>query len=135
MASANLDLVHSIVAAWERGDFGSADWAHPEIEYVIDGGPAPGSWTGRAGMAAGARGILDAWDEGRVEADEYRELDAARVLVFARLTGRGRTSGMGVGLLRMKGAFLFHVHGGEVTRHVVYWDRERAVADLGLSSL
>jgi len=134
MASANLDLVHSIVAAWERGDFGSADWAHPEIEYVIDGGPEPGSWTGLAGMAAGARGILDAWEELRVEADEYRELDAARVLVFARLTGRGRTSGMGVGLLRITGTFLFHVHDGQVTRHVVYWDRERALADLGLSS-
>jgi ketosteroid isomerase-like protein len=30
------------------------------------------------------------------------------------------------------GAALFHIRGGKVTRLVLYWDRERAFAGLGL---
>jgi ketosteroid isomerase-like protein len=133
MASANLDLVRSIRAAWERGDYSSVEWAHPEVEFVIADGPAPGSWTGLAGMAEGWRGFLSAWREFRSEADEYRELDCERVLVLQHWGGRGKTSGLELGQTWAKGASLFHVRGGKVTRLVVYLDRERALADLDLA--
>jgi hypothetical protein len=78
MSSANVDLVRSIFAAWERGDFSSSEWAHAEIEFVIADGPTPGSWTGAAGMTGAWRGFLSAWEEFRTGADEYRELDHER---------------------------------------------------------
>jgi ketosteroid isomerase-like protein len=131
--SANLDLVRSIYAAWERGDYTSAEWAHPEIEFVIIDGPAPGRWTGLADMAEKTRDILSAWEGFRIEPEEYRELDGQRVLVFDRYSGRGKASGVDLGQMRTEGASLFYVRDGKVSRRVIYWDRERALADLGLA--
>jgi ketosteroid isomerase-like protein len=133
MASANLDLVRSIFADWERGDFSSAGWAHPEIEFVIAEGPSPGNWTGTAGMAEGFGDLVNAWEAYSVAADEYRELDVERVLVFLRLGGRGKTSGLDLQWMQTSAANLFHVRDGKVTRLVIYFDCERAFADLGLS--
>ena len=58
----NLDLARSIYADWERGDFSSTEWAHPEIEFVIVGGPDPGCSKGLSAMAEGWHGWLGAWD-------------------------------------------------------------------------
>jgi ketosteroid isomerase-like protein len=134
VASANVDLVRSIHAAWERGDWSSVEWAHPDIEFVIADGPSPGSWTGLAGMTEGWRDFLTAWEEYRVEADEYRELDGERVLVLAHLSARGKTSGLEIGQMRTQDAAVFHVRSGQVTRIVLYFDRERALTDLGLAA-
>jgi hypothetical protein len=109
MASANLDLVRSIMAPWDRGDYSSAEWAHPEIELVIVDGPAPGRWTGLAGLAEGFGEVLNAWEDFRVQADEYRELDGARVVVLSHRGGRGKTSGLELGQTRAKGASLWRV--------------------------
>jgi ketosteroid isomerase-like protein len=132
--SQNLDLVRSIYAEWERGDFSSAEWADPEIEFVAADGSEAGSWTGLTEMAKTVRDRLRAWEDPRVVATEYRELDDERVLVLFHQTGRGRMSGLELGPLGAKGAHLFHVGDGKVTKLVQYWDRDRALADLGLVS-
>jgi ketosteroid isomerase-like protein len=129
--SENIDLVRSIYADWEGGDFGSATWAHPEIQLVMIGGPDPGVWTGIAGMDEGWHRFLDAWEGFRVVADEYRELDPGRVLVLIHRSGRGRTSGLDVEQMGSTAADLFHIDDGKVTRLVNYWERDRAFADLG----
>src|SRR6478672_3980907 len=130
--SANRDLVRSIYADWERGDFSSADWAHPEIEYVVPDGPEPGTWTGLAAIADALHDELRAWEDFRSWSEEYRELDAERVLVLGHLSGRGKTSGVEVGEMQTKVAAVFHIRDGKVTRLVTYWNRDRALADVGL---
>jgi ketosteroid isomerase-like protein len=130
--SENLDLVRSIYAAWERGDFSATGWAHPEIEYVHADGPDPGTWNGLAGMAAGLRDFLSVWDEWWTSAEEFREIDDERVLALIHYAGRGKTSGVEVGAIRATGAALFNIRAGRVTRLAMYFDRERAFVDLGL---
>ena len=131
--SANLDLVRSIYAAQERGDFTAADWAHPEIEYVIADGPSPATWTGLAEMAEGQRDFLGAWEDFRLLVDECRELDDERVLVLGHSRGRGKASGVELDAAQRQVAALYQVRDGRVMRHVVYLDRADAFADLGLA--
>jgi ketosteroid isomerase-like protein len=64
--------------------------------------------------------------------DEYRELDDERVLVLIRRSGHGKTSGLELGQMRTQGAALWHIRDGKMTRLVDYFDRDRALADLGL---
>ena len=131
--SANLDLVRSIYADWERGDIlTAAEWAHPEIEFVIADGPEPGTWTGLAGMARATREVVSAYEPYRLGATEFKELDRERVLVLDHQIGRAKTSGVDFGQIETREATLFHIRRGKVTRLVRYLDRDRALADLGL---
>jgi ketosteroid isomerase-like protein len=131
--SANLDLVRSICAPWERGDYSSATWAHPEIELVILEGPVPGTWNGLTEMAEYYRQFLSAWDDVRTEVEEYRELDSDRVLALTRTSGRGKTSGMELDAISANTAALFYLRDAGVVKLVLYWNRERVRADLGLA--
>jgi hypothetical protein len=137
MASANVELVRSIFVAWERSDFGSVEWAHREIALVMAEGLDSGSWTGVSAWMEWRDDFLSAWEGFRLMADEYRELDDERVLVLATGRGRGRASGLELrGRDRRSGAVgavLFHVRDGKVTRQVIYLERDRAFADLGLA--
>jgi hypothetical protein len=53
--------------------------------------------------------------------------------VLAGNTGAREDGGVELGQVQPKGAALFHIHGGKVTRIAVYWSRERALADLGFA--
>src|SRR5947209_8677315 len=127
--SENLELVRSIYAEWERGDFpAQPEWADPAISFEVPDGPEPSIRTGIA-AAPGVEGFVELWETLRFIAEEYRELDDGSVLVLSRMRGRGKGSGVEVDQPR---AGLFQVCDGQVTRLALYWDRDRALADLGL---
>jgi hypothetical protein len=131
--SESLDRARSIFASWERGDFRSVEWADPEVEFVMVDGPTPGTWHGLPGMEEGWRDFLHIWDDWRVTAEGMREAGEERVLVLGRFSGRGKASGVELSDLSTHGACTIQTSGGKVTRVAIYWDRERALADLGLA--
>jgi hypothetical protein len=118
--------------ARKRGDYPSADWADQRIECGYADGPLAGSWTGLAGMAEGFRGISTVWKDLSQRAEEYVELDRERVLVLPIWSGRGKTSGIELNEVLARDASLPRIRNGRVMRLFVYFDRDRALADLGL---
>ncbi len=83
-------------------------------------------------MEANWRELQGAWEDHGIRADDYRQLEDERILLMARLSGRGRASGLDVALTGTA-ATIFTVRGAKVRKIVVYWDGDRAVADLGLT--
>jgi hypothetical protein len=80
-------------------------------------------------MADGWRQWLAAWDSYQAKAEEFRELDAAGVLVLVRVRGAE-----GPAACRRDGvANLLHVRDGKISRLCLYSNRDRALADLGLA--
>ncbi len=129
----NVGLIRTVCAPWQRGDFGSAEWADPQIEFGFADGPTPGTWTGIQAMGDAWREALRAFDRLEMDVEGYIPIDGERVLVLTTNTGRGKTSGFDLGELRTRGANVFHIRDGKVTKLVAYWDRDRALEALGLS--
>jgi ketosteroid isomerase-like protein len=130
VASTNLDIVRSIYAAWERGDYTSADWADPQIEFAFADGPEPGSWRGISNMSRRYSEWLSGWKDFSAAPEEYIVVDEKRILVLVHNRGRGRMSGLA--LDERSVANFFEISGGKVIRLVLYWNRNHALADLGL---
>lgn len=132
MSEENLELLRSIYSRWERGDYTETSWADPQIEFGFADGPAPTIAIGVDAMATTWRDALSVWSGLCAEAEKFIELDEVRVLVFTRNTGQGRGSGVELAEMLTRSANLFHFRGGKVTRLIIYFDRDRALADVGL---
>ena len=125
--------VGEVYDEWARGDYSSIDWAHPEIEFVIADGPAPGTWHGHEGMREAWRDLLSMWDDLHAVAEGFQQLDDGRMLVLMRNTGRAKSSGLELADVHTRGANVLTLRDDKVVRLVAYFSRDRALADLGLA--
>ena len=129
MSQENLEIVQRYLDHWnETGEF---LWAEidPDAEFVID--PASfvaGTYRGHEGLRELLRLTAEVFDEFRYEVDDM--VDAGdSVVVLGRICARGVKSGA---TGTQHGALVFRMRDGLVVAYKSYFDRQEALAAVGL---
>jgi ketosteroid isomerase-like protein len=131
MSSANVDVVRSIYAAWARGDFGSVEWADPEIEYVNPSGAIePGTRRGVAAFSRAVERVFEGWETWDME-PERLEAFGGQVAVIVRYRARGRGSGVEV---EGRESALWTVRDGKVVRYEWFHEPAEAFEAIGATT-
>jgi ketosteroid isomerase-like protein len=126
VSEGNVDIVRSVMAAFNRGDVEAVVALLDEDVEVLstDELPNPGRFHGPEGYLTWIGRWLDAWDEFTVEALELEAVDEHHVVAAVRQRGRGRLSGIET---TMNVANLFEVRDGRIVRFHIYADRQGAL--------
>jgi ketosteroid isomerase-like protein len=124
---ADLELVKGIFRAWERGDYSSVEWAHPDISYDV---PGPDREVrGIEQMSRAWIHWLQSYKDFRVEARSFHRAGDT-IVVEQAFHGEGRASG--IPLEEIVGAAAFTVRDGKVIRFRGYTNLPEALADAGI---
>ena len=126
MSDENVELIRRIYARWELGDFATAEFFDPRVEYVrvgAEGVGGPGEWQGVDEMWRALLEWFQAFEDIKIESERF--VDAgARVLVISRVTGRGRRSGLDV---EYEVGHVFTIGDGKILRWEDYRDPAEAL--------
>ncbi len=128
MSEKNVDLVRSITAEWEQGNYSSVAWADPDLELVGGDGSVT---VGLNEVGKRWAEFLEAWEDFATLAEEILDVGDDRVLALVRFQGRGRGSGAPVA--DFYGAQLFTLQNGKVVRLQLFTHRDDALEAAGLS--
>jgi uncharacterized protein len=134
MAPANVDLIRPIYEEFSRGNFRlSFDVYHPHMEWGwSDEFPGlAGVYEDRRDPNPRLRSWLSAWEDWRVEVEDYLEI-GDYVVVLASYRGRGKGSGVEI---RQLGAHVFRLRDGKVVRLEIFADREKAIESVRAAQL
>jgi len=127
MSLEDVEAVRRLYEAWLRGDMG-LELLHPEIS-MVESATLPGA-VSAYGIDAVTRYIesfAKYWEEVRFEPEEFLDAGGGRVLVVARLIGKGKRSGVEV---VRTWAYVWTVRDGLVSAMAGYADREEALKAL-----
>jgi ketosteroid isomerase-like protein len=130
MSQENVEIVRRLWEAWERRDTEAVlGLYHPAIVWESRDTPLTGSYRGREGVSQYFRDWMEAFEDYDAKAESF--IDAGdKVVVKAQLKGRGKASGVEVG---MPGWQVYRVEDGLIIRVDFFRSEVAAFQAAGLS--
>jgi ketosteroid isomerase-like protein len=131
MSHQDVELVRRAMEAWNREDIDDLiPLSDPEVEFVsIFAGMEGRTYRGYDGLRQYFADMRDAWAEFHREIEDVADAGSDQVVVFFRLVGTARASGVPVD---ESVTTLFRLRKGRLHRMVVYRDRDEALEAAGL---
>jgi ketosteroid isomerase-like protein len=130
MTLTNVEVVRRWLPHWMVNDWSRADeWFHPEVEFAFTVEPDLGTTRGIGPMSRAWNDYLNAWETFEGELEDI--IDAGEhVVVFGRIRGRGKTSGIEVDAAISN---VFTLRDGKIVRLALIPDRDEALRQVGLA--
>ena len=127
MSEANVEVLRAAYKGFNVNKQFDLDLLAPDVEFTQ---PEIGEsvYHGPEGVSRGVQELLDVFDDIRAEPEEFF-VRGSEVVVFVRLSGRARVSGVPVELPL---AHVFRFRGKQVDRWHAYADRREALEAVGL---
>jgi ketosteroid isomerase-like protein len=127
-ASADLQMLESLLAQWRRGEFWDAEPYADDVVFVVSG-PEGGEYHGLEGLGFAWRNFLSAWEDFRIEAERVVPGREGLYVLLMRNIGRGKGSGLEIDA---DVANLVTVREGKIARLEMFWDRDAALHAAGV---
>jgi ketosteroid isomerase-like protein len=126
----DVEVVKRVLAAGNSGDFETMLALHdPDWEgFIPQEYPVAGAWRGLEGLRGFVEEWLDAWDEFRVEPDEFIDGNDA-VVVAVRYWGRGKSSGVEI---TARWFYAYKLRDGKIIGWRPWPNRSEALKAVGL---
>jgi ketosteroid isomerase-like protein len=129
MSHDDVELVGGLYESFAEGKLWEAAPLLDENIVLRRFGGQPGVWRGLDAFTAAIVEYIDAFDNLRIEGEEFVDLGGGRVLVYARHRGTGRDSGLP---FDQELGDVLTLRNGRIVQWLAYWNRAEALEAVGL---
>lgn len=129
MAATDVEAVTAAYAKWAQGDFWTPEIFHEDVQVIwAEEIPGLNESRGLAGLAAGVRTWLDAWEHASIEAESVHDAGPC-VLVLYNAHVRHRES---ASQLSWRGAHVWTMRDGKAIKLEAFVDVQDAASEAGI---